>query len=215
MKYLMFVVHDPAANPHEPAGPTLEEWEAEMSGRGVASPEGDRLRPPEDATTVRIRGGELLVSDGPYIEAKEWVGRVRHPRLPRPRRGDRGGVEASDGAPGHARTAPVLDLYDESGRPSTAERARLNVDEALARAHRDEWARVVATLIRSPGDWSLAEDSAQDAFEKAARTLAEQRHPVQPGRLDHDRRPQCRPRPDPAHRRTSDASSRRWARWTS
>ena len=74
MKYLMFVVHDPAADPHERESLTIEQWDAEMTGRGIASPEGDRLRPPEDATTVRIRGGELLISDGPYIEAKEWIG---------------------------------------------------------------------------------------------------------------------------------------------
>ena len=74
MKYLMLVVHDPAADPHEREGLTIEQWDAEMTGRGIASPEGDRLRPPEDATTVRIRGGELLISHGPYIEAKEWIG---------------------------------------------------------------------------------------------------------------------------------------------
>lgn len=116
MKYLMFVVHDPAANPNEPPGPSLEEWATEMSGRGVASPEGDRLRPPEDATTVRIRGGELLVSDGPYLEAKEWVAgfdilecrdldeaievAAKHPMARR----------------GTLELRPFWTLYDESGR---------------------------------------------------------------------------------------------------
>ena len=35
---------------------------------------------------------------------------------------------------------------------------------AVARAFRDEWGRVVATLIRITGDWDLAEECAQDAF---------------------------------------------------
>ena len=35
------------------------------------------------------------------------------------------------------------------------------------RAHGQEWGRIVATLIRVTGDWSLAEDCAQDAFEEA------------------------------------------------
>ncbi len=40
-------------------------------------------------------------------------------------------------------------------------------DEAVARAFRDEWGRVVATLIRITGDWDLAEECAQDAFARA------------------------------------------------
>jgi len=35
---------------------------------------------------------------------------------------------------------------------------------ALERAHRDEWAVVFGTVVRLTGDWSLAEDCAQDAF---------------------------------------------------
>lgn len=39
--------------------------------------------------------------------------------------------------------------------------------EAVARAHRSEWARIVAGLIRLTGDWALAEDAASDAFATA------------------------------------------------
>ena len=39
--------------------------------------------------------------------------------------------------------------------------------EAVAGAYAGEWARVVSTLIRITGDWSLAEDCTADAFEKA------------------------------------------------
>ena len=72
MRYLMFVVADPAAEPYDPEQDTIGRWVDEMTDRGI-SIEGDRLRPPDDATTVRVRGGKLLVTDGPYIEAKEWV----------------------------------------------------------------------------------------------------------------------------------------------
>ena len=34
---------------------------------------GDRLRPVSDATTVRISRGQLLVTDGPFTESKEWI----------------------------------------------------------------------------------------------------------------------------------------------
>ncbi len=35
---------------------------------------GDPLQPPSTATTVRSKGGELLTSDGPFTETKEWLG---------------------------------------------------------------------------------------------------------------------------------------------
>ena len=47
-----------------------------------------------------------------------------------------------------------------------------DVEDAVARAFRDEWGRVVATLIRTTGDWDLAEECAQDAFARGARALA-------------------------------------------
>lgn len=37
----------------------------------------------------------------------------------------------------------------------------------MARSFRDEWARVLAFLIRFTGDWDLAEECAQDAFAQA------------------------------------------------
>ena len=36
-------------------------------------PAGAGLRPTAEATTVKVRGGELLISDGPYAETKEQV----------------------------------------------------------------------------------------------------------------------------------------------
>ena len=35
---------------------------------------GNELAPTGDATTVRVRGGETLVTDGPYAEVKEALG---------------------------------------------------------------------------------------------------------------------------------------------
>jgi hypothetical protein len=35
---------------------------------------GERLRPIADATTVRVRDGEVLTSDGPFAETKEQIG---------------------------------------------------------------------------------------------------------------------------------------------
>ena len=41
------------------------------------------------------------------------------------------------------------------------------VTDAVAAAHRSDWARIVAGLIRQTGDWMLAEDATQDAFAAA------------------------------------------------
>ena len=45
----------------------------EMNSRGVLQ-SGERLRPTSDATTVRVRDGETLTTDGPFAETKEQVG---------------------------------------------------------------------------------------------------------------------------------------------
>ncbi|WP_327047995.1 RNA polymerase sigma factor [Microbispora sp. NBC_01189] len=47
------------------------------------------------------------------------------------------------------------------------EEATGNARNVVEEAFRDEWGRVVATLIRLTGDWDLAEESAQDAFAQA------------------------------------------------
>ena len=47
-------------------------WDAEMLNRGVLAG-GARLRPVSEATTLRVRGGEVLVTDGPFAETKEQI----------------------------------------------------------------------------------------------------------------------------------------------
>ncbi|WP_022885333.1 YciI family protein [Glaciibacter superstes] len=72
MRYMMFVATDPQAEPYSAEGDNIEEWAADVQSRGVWI-EGNRLRPVEDAKTVRMREGELLVTDGPFTESKEWI----------------------------------------------------------------------------------------------------------------------------------------------
>ncbi len=48
-------------------------WQEEMGHRGILQG-GERLRPTTDATTVRVRDGEILTSDGPFAETKEVGG---------------------------------------------------------------------------------------------------------------------------------------------
>lgn len=72
MRYMMFVATDPEAEPFDPAEDNAEEWvgKHDASGQRVM---GNRLRPVEDATTVRRRDGKVLVTDGPFAETREWI----------------------------------------------------------------------------------------------------------------------------------------------
>jgi RNA polymerase sigma-70 factor, ECF subfamily len=55
------------------------------------------------------------------------------------------------------------------------------VEGAVADAFRDEWGRVVATLIGMTGDWDLAEECAQDAFAQALKSWPDDGIPGRPG----------------------------------
>lgn len=50
-------------------------WVADMERRGRFR-SGELLRPPSEAATVRVRDGDVLVSDGPFAETKEQVGGI-------------------------------------------------------------------------------------------------------------------------------------------
>ncbi|WP_150306909.1 YciI family protein [Planctomonas psychrotolerans] len=72
MQYMMFVCTDSTAPAYDPAQDNIEEWAKEVYDGGVGV-HGDRLRPAEDATTVKVRDGELRVSAGPFAETTEWI----------------------------------------------------------------------------------------------------------------------------------------------
>ncbi len=55
------------------------------------------------------------------------------------------------------------------------------VEAAVQTAFKDEWGRVVATLIRRTGDWDLAEECAQEAFAQALTSWAKDGVPAKPG----------------------------------
>ena len=66
MKYLMLVCTDPNYTPGQDDGaPDVEDWVSEMDGKGIRLM-GSRTRPAGDATMVRVRNRETLLTDGPY-----------------------------------------------------------------------------------------------------------------------------------------------------
>ncbi len=76
MRYLLLICVDEGLqlSPEESAAmpAATDAWVAEMDGRGVRL-QGEALRPVSEAATVRMRGGEVLVSDGPFAETKEQI----------------------------------------------------------------------------------------------------------------------------------------------
>ena len=56
-----------------------------------------------------------------------------------------------------------------------------DVDEVIARAHREEWARVVATLARRFADLDIAEEMAAEAFATAVERWPVDGVPPRPG----------------------------------
>lgn len=78
MQYLMLVCRDAADSTTPPTqadregAPDVEQWwtSANDAGNYVM---GERLRPAAEALTVRVRAGELLVTQGPFTEVSELV----------------------------------------------------------------------------------------------------------------------------------------------
>ena len=71
MKYMLLICGDESAAEHADDG--CGGWDEEMRGRGVLLSAAG-LRPPTDATTLRVRGDEVLLSDGPFAETTEQIG---------------------------------------------------------------------------------------------------------------------------------------------
>ena len=72
MEYLFFIATDTEPDTEPERDGEVEAWVEEGARRGIRK-QGNRLRPVEDATTVRVRAGDLLVTDGPFTESKEWI----------------------------------------------------------------------------------------------------------------------------------------------
>ncbi|MFF3965985.1 YciI family protein [Streptomyces griseorubiginosus] len=70
MKYMLLVCGDDTNDASDMA--PVEPWVDELGDRGVRL-HGHRLAQPADAVTVRVRGGEVLRTDGPFAETKEYV----------------------------------------------------------------------------------------------------------------------------------------------
>jgi hypothetical protein len=77
MRYLLQIYSDLGPDefsrlPVDEQDSILGEYRAIEQSPGVIG--GDQLQPVETATTVRVQGGQALLTDGPFLDAKEHLG---------------------------------------------------------------------------------------------------------------------------------------------
>ena len=77
MKYLLQIYPGGATEeferlPADERQAIVEEYLAIGQSPGVVG--GEQLQPVETATTVRVQNGETLLTDGPFVDAKEHLG---------------------------------------------------------------------------------------------------------------------------------------------
>ena len=69
MKFMLLICVDPSIEPDT----SREEMDAWLARAGAGRIIGGELQAPSDASTVRVRGGKELVTDGPFVETKEFI----------------------------------------------------------------------------------------------------------------------------------------------
>lgn len=79
MKYMLLLASNPADEPvpgSDAFGPYMEEWAAYTQALvdAGAMVSGEALQGAETASTVQVRAGNRIVTDGPFIESKEVIG---------------------------------------------------------------------------------------------------------------------------------------------
>ena len=194
MRYLLLIYEEPPATP-----PTDEEWAAMMPeynafGDWLAEKGwmqgGEALQDVSTATTVSVRDGRRIVTDGPFAETKEHLGgyylidapspRRRHRgRRPDPGRPDRQGR----GAPDHG-----VGLIAAARRSARGRRPRLPRGARAGRRHPDP----------RPGRLRSRRGGGRGRLPHRARALAGRWRAGEPGGMDHHDGAQPGHRPGPA-----------------
>ena len=104
------------------------------------------------ATVLRQQGGEIVTTDGPFIESKEQIGGISIIKAP-----------DLDAALGWGAQAGARHRRSDRGASVHGEPLKAEIE----RVFRHEYGRAVAVLVRSLGDIALAEEAVQDAFSMA------------------------------------------------
>jgi len=76
MQYLLLIYANESEPPPVDQAAFLQEYQAFTQGviQSGAFKAADRLQPTSTATTVRVRDGKTMVTDGPFAETREQLG---------------------------------------------------------------------------------------------------------------------------------------------
>ena len=171
MRYLLMIYGDEAgyeAATEEQREAIRNEYGRVAAGWGDRMQGGDELAASTSATTVRVRGDEHLVTDGPFAETKEQLGGYFIVDVAGPRHRDRAGR----GAPGRT--------VGQHRGSSDHRHVMTDVAEVVDRAFREDAGRAVAALIGAIRDFDLAEEAWQEACEQALRIWPQRGVPDNP-----------------------------------
>ena len=171
MKQYLLSIYQPDGDPPPPEvlEPVMRDVDAlnqELKAAGAWVFAGG-LHAPSTATVVRLRDGDVLMTDGPFAEGKEHIGGFTSSRRPISTPRSNGAVSSPRRPPSADRGAAV----PRRGRGVSAAVPALPTSE-IERVFREEYGRAVAVLVRVFGDIDVAEEAVQDAF-----TTAVQRWP--------------------------------------
>ena len=157
---------EPPGSPVEPGTPQWDEGIKAHTEFGKLA--GDRavggapLHPPTTATTVRVRDGEVLLTDGPFAEGAEVANGFYY-------------INAAD----RDEAIKVASMIpgDDGGAAAAGRRLRAlthsmaNLDSVFRR----EWGPAVAALARWSGDLTVAEDAVSGGVRRSLAGLAPRR----------------------------------------
>jgi hypothetical protein len=78
VKYMLLIAVDPTLAPSDPADEAATMQRYGQFTQGIVESgelvSGERLHGNETATSVRIRGGKVTTTDGPFVETTEFLG---------------------------------------------------------------------------------------------------------------------------------------------
>ena len=177
MQYMLLIDDDPSAwagMSEEQVNAVMGEYfaySAAIREEGIFV-DGNALKGPEEARTVRVRDGKQVVADGPFAETKELVGGYYVV--------DR---DTIDQAHRRRRTHPERALRCGRGAPRRTDVSKPPPlqREAISWLYREWFGRAVGVLARSVGDLDLAEEVVQDAFATALERWPRDGIPDEPG----------------------------------
>ena len=135
---------------------------------------GEALESSNTATTVAVKDGERIITDGPFAETREVLGGyylVDVPDLD-------AAIDWAARCPG-AKYGSASRSADHGVRDC---RERVRAPASVEAVFREEWGRLLAALVRTLGDLDLAEEVASDAVAAACARWPRTGCPTRPAR---------------------------------